>query len=143
MNNRLIRSAVTAAVLTAGILHVVIGGLMLVVPAWFYENIGTFPPFNRHYTGDNGAYQLPLGLALLWAARNPVGARLLVAAAAGGNLIHSLNHAYDDLLLGVFPSWQTLALLVYSIGLALAIIPLYRASNTQKTTSRRVVSTGS
>jgi hypothetical protein len=39
------------------------------VPLWFFTTIGTFPPFNRHYTGDIGAFQLALGAGLLLAVR--------------------------------------------------------------------------
>lgn len=72
---------------------------LLFTPAWFFTNIGTFGAMNRHYMGDLGAFLLPLGIALLPAARNPAGHRPLLALAAAGSLLHSLNHAYDALLL--------------------------------------------
>ena len=51
-------------------------------------------PFNRHYAGDLGAFLLPLGLALLVAARQPSRHLLLVGMAAGASLLHALNHRY-------------------------------------------------
>jgi hypothetical protein len=82
----------------AGITHLLVGLAMLLAPMWFFTTIGTFPPFNRHYTGDMGAFQLALGAGLLLAARAPAQQRLLVGIAAAGNLLHMLNHAYDALL---------------------------------------------
>lgn len=82
----------------AGALHILVGLAMLLAPMWFFVTIGTFPPFNRHYTGDMGAFQLALGAGLLLAARAPARQRLLIGIAAAGNLIHLLNHAYDALL---------------------------------------------
>jgi hypothetical protein len=74
------------------------GTALLFAPEWFYQTIGTFPPFNRHYTGDLGAFQLPLGVALLLAAKHPTQHRLLLWSVAGGNLLHAFNHAYDALV---------------------------------------------
>lgn len=91
-------SLAQAIVGLAGALMILIGLGLLFAPAWFYETIGTFPPFNRHYEGDLGAFLLPLGAGLLVAARDPARYRLLIAVAAAGNFLHSLNHAYDALI---------------------------------------------
>jgi hypothetical protein len=111
----------------AGIMHLLVGLAMLLAPMWFFTTIGTFPPFNRHYTGDMGAFQLALGAGLVFAARAPARQRLLIAAAAGGNLLHMLNHAYDALISRASPGYWladtgpmlvlTLALLLVSAGL--------------------------
>ena len=111
----------------AGVMHLLVGLAMLLAPMWFFVTIGTFPPFNRHYTGDMGAFQLALGAGLLVAARAPARQRLLIAVAAGGNLLHMLNHAYDALLSHALLSYWladtgpllvlTLALLLVSAGL--------------------------
>lgn len=113
-------------VVIAGITHLLVGLAMLLAPLWFFVMIGTFPPFNRHYTGDMGAFQLALGAGLLVAARTPAQYRLLIGIAAAGNLLHMLNHAYDALIshasLGYWLSDTgpmlvlTLALLLVSAG---------------------------
>jgi len=82
-----------------GIVHLLTGAGTLLTPVWFFQNIGTFAPYNRHYEGDLGAFQLGLGAALLLAARRPVRQRLLIGAAALGNLAHALNHTYDALII--------------------------------------------
>jgi hypothetical protein len=111
----------------AGLTHLLVGLAMLLTPMWFFITIGTFPPFNRHYTGDMGAFQLALGAGLLFAARTPPRQRLLIGIAAAGNLLHMLNHAYDALIshasLGYWLADTgpmlvlTLALLLVSAGL--------------------------
>ena len=81
----------------AGLFYMLVGLSMLFWPGWFYKTIGHFPPFNRHYIGDLGAFTLPLGLGLLLAARVPFQHRLLLWAVGSANLLHGLNHVYDSL----------------------------------------------
>jgi hypothetical protein len=113
------RGFVRAVIVAGALLYTVTGLLMLFASEWFYQNVGTFPPFNRHYTGDLGSFTLPIGIALLWAARNPAKHRLMVACGAFAGLIHALNHLYDDALLGALGS-QTIILLVFGLLLVLA-----------------------
>jgi len=87
-----------AIVAIAGAIHLLVGLAMIFAPMWFFVTIGTFPPFNRHYTGDMGAFQLALGAGLLFAVRAPARQRLLIGTAAAGNALHLLNHAYDALI---------------------------------------------
>ena len=112
---------VRAAVFAAGILNIVTGAALLFLPDWFFTNIGTFPPYNRHFLGDLGTATLPLGIALVWAARNPARHRLLIGFAALAALAHAVNHAYDDFIV-VAPdtAHQTLPLLVVAVVLLVA-----------------------
>lgn len=122
MNSRLTQSFVFAIVVTMGLSFTVTGLIMIFAPQFFYENIGSFPPFNRHYLGDLGTYSLPIGLGLLWAARRPLQHRSLILAAVGISLLHSANHAYDDILAGTLPSLQTVILIVSGLLLAVALL---------------------
>ncbi len=81
--------------LIGGVLNVLTGAALLLVPHWFFVNIGPFPPFNRHYEGDLGAFVLALGIALMLASRDPARHWLVVGAVALGSLIHVFNHVYD------------------------------------------------
>ena len=78
-----------------GALYALSGVAMLLAPQWFFDNIGTFPPFNRHFLGDLGAFSLAIGLGLLLGARAK--AYLPGALLVGGlaSLVHVLNHVYD------------------------------------------------
>jgi hypothetical protein len=82
----------------AGVMHLSASVLLLLAPYSFFMLIGHFPPYNRHYTGDLGAFQLPLGIGLLLAAREPSRYRVVVLMAAAANLLHALNHIYEGLI---------------------------------------------
>ena len=91
-------SVAQVILVVAGLMHIATGLALMLAPEWFFANVGTFPPYNRHYAGDLGAFQIPLGLGLLAAARAPARYRLLIWVIAAGNLLHTLNHAYDALI---------------------------------------------
>jgi hypothetical protein len=102
---------------------------MLWSPDWFYQTIGYFPPFNRHFIGDLGTFNLPLGLGLLLAAQNPSQHRLLLWVAAGANLFHSLNHMYDSIAGQMSLAWwlkDTIPLIVVAVLFFVAIRPATR-----------------
>lgn len=81
-----------------GLVDTAAGAALLLAPEWFYENVGTFPPFNRHYAGDGGAFLLPIGIGLLVAAQEPARHRNLLMLALGASWLHAFNHAYDGLV---------------------------------------------
>jgi hypothetical protein len=83
--------------LISGAITALTGLALIGLPSWFYRNIGTFPPYNRHYEGDLGVFTLALGIGLTVAARDVTRYRLLIGVAAGGNLLHIGNHAFDAL----------------------------------------------
>jgi hypothetical protein len=62
-----------------------------------------FPPYNRHDAGDLGAFQLPLGVGLLLATREPLCYRVVILIAAAANLLHALNHFYGGLSMPTTP----------------------------------------
>ena len=105
------------------LLHLATGAALLFAPRWFFDTIGTFPPFNRHYAGDLGAFQVGLGVGLALAARDPARHRLLLVAVAAGNVAHALNHAYDAIIGGVPASiWLSDVGPVALAGLILALL---------------------
>lgn len=84
-------------VAAAGIASLLAGLAQLVAPQWFFQQIGNFPPFNRHYVGELGSFLVLLGIGLIMAARRPAKHRTLIGVGAGASLLHTLNHLYDDL----------------------------------------------
>ena len=86
---------VQAAVAFSGLVYAATGAALLFAPRWFFEELGDFPPYNRHYSGDAGAFLLPLGLALLLAAPRPQAHRFFIAFAALASVVHAANHVYD------------------------------------------------
>jgi hypothetical protein len=55
----------------------------------FYDNIAEFPPYNRHFLHDLGAFQMGLGAALLFALAFRGDA---VLAALGGGAVGATAH---------------------------------------------------
>ena len=87
--------ALRAVLVLLGIYHVATGGLALVAPDTFFDEIGKYGTENSHYVGDVGAFTIAFGFALLAAVRWPswrVGALGLGALWYG---FHALNHAFD------------------------------------------------
>ncbi len=84
-----------AVILLIGLLDVGAAVALLLLPEPFYGTIGEFPPFNRHYAGDAGAFLLPIGVGLLAAARDPQRYRQILLLGVGASWLHALNHAYD------------------------------------------------
>lgn len=85
-------------ILLSGVFYMLAGLALLFAPAWFFDKIGPFPPFNRHYMGDLGSFLLPMGVGLLLAARDPARQRLLIGLMIAGSLLHTANHSYDALV---------------------------------------------
>jgi hypothetical protein len=117
-----IRSNFARAVTIASGLNYTFAGLALIfAPEWFFNNIGPYAPYNRHYMGDAGTFLLPLGIALLWAVTAPHRYRIVLIMNAGLSMMHALNHLYDDLIVGVLTA-QTLGLI--ALGLATIVVAL-------------------
>lgn len=93
------KTLVQFALIWNGVVNVFAGGALLVAPRWFFNTIGTFPPYNQHYLGDGGAFLLPIGLGLLLALREPRRHALLIGVGALAGLLHTGNHLYDDFVL--------------------------------------------
>ncbi len=79
----------------AGAGYTLTGLALLLAPQWFFDNIGPFAPYNRHYEGDLGTFLLPVGLGLLYAARGPARHQLFLLVVAVASLLHASNHIYE------------------------------------------------
>ncbi|HEV2124566.1 MAG TPA: NAD(P)H-binding protein, partial [Chloroflexota bacterium] len=71
-----------------GLSYGLAGAALLWATPWFYEHVGHFPPYNRHYAGDAGAFNLPIGLGLLWAARGLRKHRPLIVIGIIASVLH-------------------------------------------------------
>lgn len=123
---------VRATLVITGINHLLVTLLTFIAPMWFFTYVGYFPPFNAHFLADIGAFNAPLGVGLLLAARDPFRHRLLITLAAIGNLGHAISHLRDfhlhlppNMPLVVGMTQQVLVLL---IGIILLAIVAYSAS---------------
>ena len=67
----------------------------MLAPESFYASVAVYPPYNRHFIHDIGAFMLGLGATLGFALA--LGDALLVALAgnAVGALAHFISHSVD------------------------------------------------
>jgi hypothetical protein len=75
--------------------HVVTGGLALVAPDTFFDQIGMYGVENSHYVGDVGAFILAFGVALAIAVVRPAWRAPLLWLGALWYGFHAVNHAFD------------------------------------------------
>ncbi len=88
-------------VATFGLLTLALGIWALVDPSSFFDNVADWPPYNRHFIHDIGAFQVGLGAVLLFALiwRSDAVLAALGGAAIGGTL-HWIAHSTDEELGG-------------------------------------------
>lgn len=107
----------------AGLFFVAFGLWAFFDPVSFYDSIAEFPPYNRHFLHDIGAFQIGLGAVLLAAAVWPASA--LFAALLGTTIgagSHAAAHIHDHDLGGADTDVPFFLLLtvVLAAGAALA-----------------------
>ena len=125
-NNNWFRPAFVQGTLALGGLFYILAGVaLLVAPVWFLETVGPFAPFNRHYMGDAGSFSLALGVGLLLASRDPLRNRVMLIAGLVGTLIHTVNHAYGDLVLAELSPSATIRDLVPLVIFAVLLVVAY------------------
>ena len=107
-------------VLVVGALHLAAGAFMFLAPREFYDQVGTFPPFNAHYLRDLATWYLAFGVALVLAARRPAWQVPLLALAVLQYVLHVVNHVID--IDDPEPAWKgpvtVVALAVIAVVLA-------------------------
>src|SRR5688572_17042611 len=87
--------AVPAGVAALAAYELVLGLWMLLAPRSFYDTIGPFGPYNRHYVLDTSTWQLAFGGALAVAVRRPSWRVPLLGFAVAQFGLHALNHIAD------------------------------------------------
>ncbi len=80
-------------------------------PHSFYDQIASFPPYNRHLLHDAGAFQIGIGAALLLALLTNDALFVALAAAGIGSAVHAASHVIDHDLGGKDTDAPLLALL--------------------------------
>jgi hypothetical protein len=92
---------VTAVLVVGGLLFLLPGIWAFVAPHSFYDQLATFPPYNRHLIHDIGAFQIGIGAALVLALRWNDAMFVALGGAAAGASAHFLSHIIDHDLGGM------------------------------------------
>lgn len=87
--------ALKAVLVLVAAYHVVVGGLALLAPGTFFDDIGRYGVENTHYVGDVGAFMLAWGVALALAVARPSWRAPILWLGALWYGFHALNHAFD------------------------------------------------
>lgn len=104
-----------------GIANSLTGVALIFFPQWFFQHIGTFPPFNQHYEGDLGAYILAVGIGLLVATPVPENYPWVIRIAALASLFHAANHLSGAFISPSVNAWvQTTVLAMTGLCLVAA-----------------------
>jgi hypothetical protein len=132
-----------ALIALVGLADTLAGSALLLAPEWFFTTFGQFPPLNRHYMGDAGSFLLPIGLALLVTARDPVRYRPILLIGLLASWLHTLNHGYDALVqpgmgqAGLVDTAQVAAIAIaLSVGTWLALRPQTRVERSDPEADR-------
>jgi len=89
---------VAVVLVVLGVLALSNGLEMLLAPVWWYQSVPGVPetgPLNAHLVADGGTFNIPIGLGLILAARDPHRNVLMIAIAAGAGVLHSCLHLYS------------------------------------------------
>jgi uncharacterized membrane protein len=105
----------------AGLSFVVLGIYAFAAPHSFYDQLATFPPYNRHLIHDVGAFQIGIGAALLLALRWSDASFVALAGAGAGASVHVVSHIIDHELGGETSQTVTLGVLAVLLLVAAAV----------------------
>ncbi len=80
-----------------GAFTLILGLWAIIAPISFFDNIGHFEPYNRHFLHDVGAFQIGLGAAAVFALAWRDDALLAVlGGATAGATAHEIAHIADS-----------------------------------------------
>jgi hypothetical protein len=84
------------------IFTVAVGALITFLGLWsffspqsFYDQLATFPPYNRHLFHDVGAFQIGIGAGLMLAVRARDALLLGLEVGAIASVVHAISHVID------------------------------------------------
>jgi hypothetical protein len=120
---------VRGVAIAAGLVFVGAGLWAMAAPESFFDVLGPFPPYNRHFVQDVGAFQIGLGTVLLIAAVAPRADGLAVAllGVGAGSVAHTISHIVG-VDLGGRPAIDIPALSALTVALLAAGIARWRSA---------------
>ena len=113
-----------AIVLIVGLGDVLAGAALLLTPRWFFDSVAPFGTYNPHFLGDAGAFLLPVGVALMVAARDLSRFRSLVILGTAVSVLHFVNHLYGSIAHG--ESWPVTGAVAVQAVAMVGVLPLVR-----------------
>jgi hypothetical protein len=90
-----VRTAVRIVVAVVAVFFIVLGIWALLSPMSFYEQLATFPPYNKHLFHDVGAFQAGIGSTLLLALFRRDALQVALLGTSVGTVLHAISHIID------------------------------------------------
>jgi peptidoglycan/LPS O-acetylase OafA/YrhL len=125
---------IRAVTLAGAAVVIVAGAWAFLGPGSFYERVAHFPPYNRHFLHDVGAFQLGLGAALALALGGWDGRRVALWTVAVASVLHAASHIIDRDLGG--RGTDSLALTLLAAALLAAALLTGRPPAPRRETTR-------
>jgi len=89
------RDVLGPAALAFGVYQVAIALFIAIAPRAFFDSLGPYGHFNRHYLQDVAAFEGALGVGLILAARRPAWRAPLFVLTALHYGFHAISHGVD------------------------------------------------
>jgi hypothetical protein len=84
-----------AAFSALAVLHLALGGWMVISPHSFFTSLGAFAPYNPHYERDAATFILAFAFGSAVAVRRPAWRVPVLAVITVQYALHALNHLHD------------------------------------------------
>jgi hypothetical protein len=106
---------ISACVAVLGVVSIGAGLWAMLAPHTFYDEVATFPPYNRHFIHDIGAFQIGLGSCLIAALAFTDALLVVLIGNALGAIAHFAGHVADRSIGGQSSDPYTFAVLAILI----------------------------
>jgi hypothetical protein len=116
-----VRVLVRVVVALVALLFIAIGIWALASPLSFYEQLATYPPYNKHLFHDVGAFQAGIGATLLFALFRRDALQVALLGTSVGTILHAFSHWIDRDLGGESSDPILLSALALVVVLATAV----------------------
>ncbi len=115
-----VRTIVRVVVFVVAVFFIGVGVWALLSPQSFYEQLATYPPYNKHLFHDVGAFQAGIGSTLLFALFRRDALQVALMGTSVGAILHAISHFVDRDLGGKSTDPYLLSALALVIVLATA-----------------------
>jgi hypothetical protein len=90
-----VRTGIRVVVALVAVFFVALGVWALLSPLTFYEQLATYPPYNKHLFHDVGAFQVGIGATLLFALFRRDALQVALLGTSVGTVLHAISHIVD------------------------------------------------
>jgi hypothetical protein len=115
-----VRTIIRVVVFVVAVFFIGLGVWALLSPQSFYEQLATYPPYNKHLFHDVGAFQAGIGSTLLFALFRRDALQVALMGTSVGAILHAISHFVDRDLGGKSTDPYLLSALALVIVLATA-----------------------